>query len=312
MTPIVTLTMNPALDLTTAVEVLVHEKKLRCEVPRLDPGGGGINVARVIKRLGGEALALYTAGGVAGQTLGDLLEKEGVAGRGLPITGQTRQNVMVHEASTQHRFRFVMPGPTLDEAAWRHCLHLLDDEAGDATYVVASGSLPPGVPMDFYAQLARQAKRRGFRLVVDSSGPALRQALAEGVYLVKPNKDEIRELAGRDLQWPGDHEAFAADLIGQGASEIVVVSHGAEGALIVSKADRCHVPAPDVTVVSAVGAGDSFVGGLALALAWGWPLPETCRFAAAAAAATLLTPGTELCRREDVERLYAALSAGHA
>lgn len=316
MPPITTLTMNPTLDLATTVDRVVPEDKLRCARPLIDPGGGGLNVARVITRLGGEAVACYTAGGSSGRMLQELVQREGIVGRVLPIEGATRFSFTVSETGGSEtggtrQFRFLMPGPDVTETEWHRCLDTFAALLGGPKpeYVVASGSLPPGVPDDFYAWVARIAREAGVRLVLDSSREPLRHALGAGIYLFKPNKEEVRQLGGPETGWPDRHAAWARDLIERGASEAVVLTRAADGALLVTRTERVFFPALDLKVKSAVGAGDSFIGGLILGLARGWPLRDACRLGMAASAATLLTPGTELCRREDTERFFAQVKA---
>jgi 6-phosphofructokinase 2 len=306
--PILTLTLNPALDLATGVDRLIEQHKMRCDPPRFDPGGGGINVARVIGRLGGAATALYLAGGPIGGTLKQLLDQEQVHQDVLPISGTTRISFAVRDRTEGRQYRFVLPGPLLTDAEWRLCLDHLTQMVAGFDFVVASGSLPPGAPRDAYAQMARLARARNIRFVLDSSGPALAAGLEPGVFLAKPSLQELVVLAGRDLPRLTDQQAFAADLVARGVAEVVVVSLGAGGAILAAK-DVCrHAAAPAVDVKSTVGAGDSFVGGMVLGLERGWPLSEAFNFGLAAAGATLLMPGTELCRRDDAERLHAQLT----
>jgi 6-phosphofructokinase 2 len=302
---IVTLTVNPCVDESTAVEHVIPERKLRCGPPRFEPGGGGINVARAIRRLGGQALAIYPAGGAAGELLDRLLEEEGVARRALPITAWTRENLNVQETSTGRQFRFVFPGPALSASEWQACLDALETLRPAPSYVVASGSLPPGVPVDFYARVARCARGMGARFVLDTSGDAAALALAEGVFLVKPSLREFQSLAGI-----GDAEephlvAESERLIAAGRCEVMVLSLGAAGVLLAAAGVSERLPAPTVPVRSTVGAGDALLAGIVLSLQQGRPLRDAVRFGVAAGAAAVMNPGTELCRREDAERLYA-------
>ena len=304
---IATLTMNPAVDKSSAVNQVVAEWKLRCDSPVYEPGGGGINVSRAMGKLGGDSVAFYPAGGLAGRMLIDLLDGEGLQHRAMSIAGVTRENFTVLEKSTGRQYRFGMPGPTLQEAEWRRCLEEILPLLPEIDYLVASGALPPGVPPDFYGQLARLAREHNTRLVVDTSGEALRLAVEEGVFLIKPNLREFAELMGRESVDGLEEERLARELVAAGRSEAVVVSLGAAGVLAASAEGTERVRAPLVPIISKVGAGDSTVAGLVLALARGRSWPEAVRFGVAAGAAAVMTPGTELCRREDVERLYAQL-----
>lgn len=304
---IATLTMNPAIDKSSAVNQVVAEWKLRCDSPVYEPGGGGINVSRAIGKLGGESAAFYPAGGLAGQMLIDLLDREGLHHQAMGIAGVTRENFTVLEKSTGRQYRFGMPGPALEEAEWHRCLEEISALLPQIDYLVASGRLPPGVPPDFYGQLARLARGHNTRLVVDTSGEALRLAVAEGVFMIKPNLREFAELVGRELGDGLPEEHLARELVATGQSEAVVVSLGAAGVLAISPEGTERVQAPLVPKKSKVGAGDSTVAGIVLALARGRSWREAVRFGVAAGAAAVMTPGTELCRREDVEKLYAQL-----
>ncbi|WP_019568313.1 1-phosphofructokinase family hexose kinase [Thioalkalivibrio sp. ALMg13-2] len=304
MQPIVTLTMNPALDVSTSVEEVVSKHKLRCSGGRFDPGGGGVNVARVIERLGGEATALYAVGGPMGDVYRGLLEAELDGAQPIEIEGSTRQSFNVTEDSTGKEYRFVLEGPEWQEKEWRGALDRVEEVLSDGGYLVVSGSLPEGVPDDFTARVARLAKQAGTRCVVDASGASLEAALDEGVFLVKPNKQELRQLTGADLDSREEQEAALQKILDAGGSEIVALSLGGEGALLASSEGVFHLPSPEVEARSAVGAGDSFVAALVLGLAGGKSLGGAARYAVAAGAAALLSEGTVMCRAEDVERLF--------
>lgn len=304
MNTIVTFTPNPAIDASTVVDRVIAERKLRCRSPRFDPGGGGINVARVIHRLGGDATAVFFSGGPAGKLLQRLLERDGVANRTVDCEQWTRENVTVVEESTGRQFRFCMPGPEVTAEEWRAALTVLRQWEPAPAFVVASGSLPPGLPPDALAQVARIVKERGSKLVLDTSGAALIGGISAGVYLVKPNLRELSELAGAGIADEDDVKAAATSIIDRGWSEVVVVSLGARGALVVTANECDRIIAPIVPVLSRVGAGDSTVGGIVLALVRGCSLDEAVRFGVAAGAAAVMQPGTELCHRADVERLF--------
>lgn len=211
----------------------------------------------------------------------------------------------MHEHSTGAEFRFVMPGPHLSEAEWQAALRHLKGLQPFPAIVVASGSLPPGVPADFYARLARLCRARGARMVLDTSGPALAAALAEGVYLFKPNLKELAELAGRPLETAEQWKGAARQLITDGKAQVVALTLGHLGALLVTRDAMWSAPPLDVAVSSAVGAGDSFVGALVWGLQQGQPLEQAFGWGIAAGTATLLSAGTALCKPEDVRRLQA-------
>ena len=297
------LTMNPSVDLATRTEQVVPTHKLRCEATQHDAGGGGVNVARVLTRLGGRCVALCPAGGPSGEWLKHRMLDDGLSTTYLPITAETRVSFTVHEAATGAEFRFVMPGPVLSPAEWQSGLQHLLDLADFPDLLVASGSLPPGVPVDFYAQLARLCKTRGGRLVLDGSGPALAAAMAEGVFLVKPNLRELSELVGRPLETPDQWQAAACGLVQSGSAEVVALTLGHLGALLVTREGMWSAGALPVKVVSAVGAGDSFVGGLVWALQQGQSLLDAFAWGVSAGTGALLSASTGLCCADDAVNL---------
>jgi 6-phosphofructokinase 2 len=307
MKPIVTLTLNPAIDSSCQADEVRPILKIRTTEERYDPGGGGVNVARVIRELGGEAMAVYLAGGLTGQALTQMIEAIGLEHRAVPIRGYTRVSHTVYERSSGKEYRFVPQGPKIHEEEWQACLGQLEGLKFD--YLVASGSLPRGVPDDFYARIAQMASARGARFVLDTSGAALKRSLEAGVYLVKPNLRELESVVGRSLRRPAEQEAAARELVARGQAEIVTVSLGADGALLGTAAGCLRLRAPKVKPRSAVGAGDSFVGAMTLGLAQGRPPEDAFALAVATGTATVLTMGTELCRREDVLRIYRQIKA---
>jgi 6-phosphofructokinase 2 len=304
---IVTVTLNPCVDQVFSIDQLVPDRKLRARGVVRYPGGGGVNVARAAARLGADVLALWSRGGDTGELLADLLQREYVAHAGIAISEPTRENFIVFEVATEQQFRFGLPGPRLganELDAWCAAMSAIDRKPA---YVVVSGSNPPGVSDDWFGEFVRSAKGVA-RVIVDTKGGALRQALNEGVYLVKPNARELEELAGRMLDGDDDVEAVARDIVAQGGAEAVLVSLGRAGAMLATKQGVQPIRAPAVRLRSKVGAGDSMVGGLVAGLASGLPLEEAAKLSVAAGAAAVMTEGTELCQRADVERLYARLS----
>lgn len=304
---ILTLTMNPALDVSTSVDQVVPVHKLRCDAAQTHPGGGGINVARVVHRLGGDVQAVYPAGGVIGSSLRRLLDTEQVPSHVIDIAQETRQSFSVHEASSGQDYRFVLPGPTLSEAEWQACMdHVLRQEPMPP-YLVVSGSLPPGVPDDFYARLAGASKARGARVVLDTSGPALLAALQVGVYMVKPSLRELRDLMGQALLTEASWREAARQLIQQGQAQVVALSLGEQGALLVTADQAWRAEALNVPVLSTIGAGDSFVAGMVWALSQHMGLDDAFKYGMAAGAAALLSTGTTLGLASDVARLHDAV-----
>jgi 6-phosphofructokinase 2 len=303
MKPIVTLTVNPTIDLATHVDVVTPEHKLRCDPERRDPGGGGLNVARVIHELGGETLALYPRGGPTGELLEQMLEERGLRRWALSVSGHTRENFTVTERKSRREFRFVMPGPTLLEREWQALLDTLSTVAADAEYVVASGSLAPGCPVDFYARVARVVRKQNARLVLDTAGEPLLAALEEGVFMAKPNRKEFRDMMGAQVDEPAALPALARSFLAKERTQLLVVSLGADGALLTTREGQFRAVPPPVETHSSVGAGDSFVGGMTLGLASGLPPEEAFRWGVASGTAALLSLGTGLCQRADSERM---------
>jgi 6-phosphofructokinase 2 len=311
MTAIVTLTMNPALDKSTRTPYVVPEDKLRCEALTVEPGGGGINVSRAIQKLGGESLLLHLSGGLNGQALQNLLRKDHLNERRLPIESETRESFTVLEASSTRQYRFTMPGPTLRQHEWEQVLEAVVALNPAPDYLVASGSLPPSVPDDFYVRVAAVLADRPTRVVVDTSGRALHTLANSGgpIFLIKPNLRELSELMGRDLRRDSEIVEAARGLLNRGRIEVIVVSLGAAGVLLVSKETTAQLRSPTVPIVSKIGAGDSTVAGITLGLARGLALLDAVRYGVAAGAAAVMTPGSELCRREDTEQLFLQLQS---
>jgi 6-phosphofructokinase 2 len=307
MPAIVTLTMNPALDIATETDVIVPSIKLRCEEPRYDPGGGGINVARAVHMLAGDALAVFPTGGNSGQMIQALLGHEHVPQIAVTVAGRTRESLAVVERQSGKQYRFLLPGPPLAVHDQERVFAALAAHAGGAAYIVASGSLPPGVADDFYARVGVLARRCDARFALDTSGDALTGA-GTGVFLIKASLRELGQLHGATIVGEAAQEEAARAVIAAGRCEVLVVSLGADGALLAT-ADGCRRFSPvEVAAQSTIGAGDSMLAGILVSLARGWPLLDAVRFGMASGAAALLRPGTELCRRDDTERLYREAS----
>ena len=299
--PIVTLTMNPALDVTADAEEVVPTQKIRCHAVRYDPGGGGINVARFAHVLGAPVVAIFTAGGSTGERLVDLVYESRTPYTPVAIAGATRESFTVNDHASSRQYRFVLPGPTVTTAEWTQCLEKLRENVLSASYVVASGSLPPGVPADFYQRVADICCQAGVRLILDTSGGGL-ACVTSGVYLLKPSLRELRECVGLPLVTESEQVAAAHGLIDRGLAEAVVVSLGAKGAFLATSVESQHFSAIPVRAVSEVGAGDAMVAGIAVGLSRGWPLSTAVRYGIASATAKLLTPGTASYARADVDR----------
>lgn len=300
---ILTVTLNPAIDVSSETETVTPEHKLRCAEVRRDPGGGGVNVARVLTRLGAECRALYPSGPVLGRLLRRLLDEEGVASTAIDVAGDTRESFTVLERASGREFRFVLPGPRLERDEWQACIDAVAAGPNAPAWVVGSGSLPSGVPDDFYARLARAARACGARMVVDTSGPPLVAALDEGVWLAKPNLRELRELTGRALESEDDWVAAARSLVQTRKAEVVALSLGHRGALLAAEGVTLRASSLEAEIASTVGAGDSFVATMVWKLALGASLEDALRYAIAGGTSALLAPGTSLALPSDIERL---------
>lgn len=301
--------MNPALDITTSTPQIRPTDKLRCTGVRYDPGGGGINVALVADVLGSSAMVVFPAGGPAGQVVHSLLVADGLLMHRIPIGGSTRESFTVNETSTTRQYRFVLPGPELTLAEQTECLLALrrattTARGGRPEVVVASGSLPPGVPDDFYQEIANICAELGATFLLDTSGGGLTN-IKSGVFLLKPSLRELRECLGQELSTESEQLAAARELITRGVTQHVLVSMGADGALLASADGGYRFPPVEVPPGSGVGTGDAMVAGVAVGLTRGWPLTTAVRLGIAAGAAMLLTPGSAPCTREDAERLFA-------
>ncbi|GAB90870.1 1-phosphofructokinase family hexose kinase [Gordonia rhizosphera] len=304
MAPIATVTINPALDIHTSVPRVRPTDKLRCTDPRYDPGGGGINVALAITSLGGSATAILTTGGYTGARVQSLLDAGGLDTHAVAIAEPTRECLTVTEDSTNDQYRFVLPGPHLRPDEERQVLQTIDQVVSPGAFLVVSGSLPPGCSADIFNRVADIAGRHDCSLVVDTSGPAF--GSVRGARFVKPSVRELRDHTGLPLPDEASQADAARTVIGEGISDAVVISRGGAGALVVTASDAVVIDPVEVPqgVGSGVGAGDAMVAAITLALSHEWPFVEAVRLGMAAGAAALLTPGTEPCRRRDVERLY--------
>lgn len=299
---IATLTLNPSIDASADTEEVRPTHKTRTFDERMDPGGGGINVARVLHRFGAPVQAVFLAGGITGRVLDDLLCRAGVDRSWIPVDGETRMSLTVHERSTGLEYRFVPDGPELVEHEWQAALDKV--ESLDCDYLVASGSLPAGVPIDFYGRVCAMLSGRPIRFVLDTSGPALREALSCGqIFLMKPSQSELEEFAGRALNGREELIKVATEIVEAGQAENVAVTLGSKGALLVNREGANWMPAIEVETRSAVGAGDSFVAAMTYGFATGLDAQSALRLGMAAGAATALTPGTDLCHPADVRRL---------
>jgi 6-phosphofructokinase 2 len=306
MPAILTITLSPCIDKSTSIPSLIAEKKLQCAIPKLEPGGGGINVARAIKKLGGQATAIFPSGGCTGKIFNHLLEKENIPAIIIDTANETRENIIVLDESSNNQYRFGMPGTVLSEWEWKQCLKAAE-EINNVGFIVASGSLPPGVPTNIYAQIAKIAKNKNAKFIVDASGEALQQAIDEGVYLIKPNLGELALLAGKHKLQPDEAKVIAKEIIAKGKCEVVVVSMGADGAMLVTKDIAEVIKPPAIKRKSTVGAGDSMVAGIIFYLSKGKNIFEAILYGVACGTAATMNAGTALCKKEDADKLLKFL-----
>ncbi|GGB90772.1 phosphofructokinase [Novosphingobium endophyticum] len=306
MKNIATLTMNPTIDVSYDVDKMQPTHKMRTENEWYAPGGGGINVARVFVRLGGHARCYYLSGGATGPALDGLIDRHQLVRTRIPIAGSTRVASAVLERESGKEYRFVPQGPHIAEREWRECLDRLADV--ECEYMVLSGSLPPGVPDDYYARIAGLLRPRGIEIVLDSSGAALAAGIdAGGLTLIKPSRGELRQYAGRSLDDVDAIGKAAMEIVEAGKARFVAVTMGHEGAVLAREEGPAFLPAPRIKAASAVGAGDSFVAGMVFALASGKDEREAFRFGLAAGSAAVLRAGNALAYPEDIERLLARI-----
>ncbi|MCM4173325.1 1-phosphofructokinase family hexose kinase [Arenibacter sp. TNZ] len=301
---IVTLTLNPVLDKSVTVAGISPNTKLRCSSPTYDAGGGGINVSRAVKKLGMDSLCIYLAGGPTGEHLKQLLDKTGIDQLAIPIEGWTRDNLAVTDTTTNLQYRFGVPGPQVEKKEWEVVLEILEKKLNEGDYLVASGKLPPGMPDDFYVQVAEVAKKKKIRFVLDTSGEALVKATKSRVFMLKPNLGELSSLCGVKSISAIELETLAKKFLDEHDCEILVVSLGAKGALLATKNLMEHIPAPTVLQKSTIGAGDSMVAGMIVSLLQGKTYSEMVKYGVACGTAATMHEGTQLCNKDDADMLY--------
>ncbi|KQX12998.1 1-phosphofructokinase family hexose kinase [Flavobacterium sp. Root420] len=304
---IVTLTVNPSVDKSTHFSGLIPEQKIRCKDPLFDAGGGGINVSKAIARLRGNSLAVFTSGGPVGDMLKDLVTKEKVTFEAIETETATRENFVAVDDNTNSQYRFGFSGDTLTDVEVEKILATIQNLK--PKFLVASGSLNEGLSSDFYQKIAKIAKASDTKFIVDTSGEALKKVLETGAYLIKPNVGELAKLIGVQRLEMEEVKEAAKKIITQGGAEIVAVSLGPQGAVLVTKDEYEYVPAPNVAKKSTVGAGDSMVGGIVWALSQNKSLKDVIRWGVACGSAATMNEGTQLFKLEDANRLFEWLKS---
>ena len=302
MSKIVTITFAPSIDKSATVSAVFSEKKMRCSALISEPGGGGINVARVISRLGGDVRAIFPSGGYMGMFLNHLLENDNVPFVSVQSKNETRENYVILDQATNKQYRFGMPSIELFENEFKSIIQVIENQE-KVDFIIASGSLRPGIPLNIYGQLSKIATKKKAKLIVDTSGEALKNALNEDVYLLKPNLEELGFLLDKkDLELE-NIEVLAKELIQKRHCQIIVVSLGANGAMLITKDETFSVRPPKVKVKSTVGAGDSMVAGIVFGLSNNFNLKECLQYGVACGTATTMNSGTALCQIKEVKKL---------
>ncbi|TDL81671.1 1-phosphofructokinase family hexose kinase [Palleronia sediminis] len=304
---ILTVTLNPALDLSTLTPEVAPGRKLRCSAPRLDPGGGGINVSRLVSRLGGDTTAFVALGGGVGMRLVSALQAEHISTRIIPIAHETRTSLSVTDGATGAQYRFMLPGPELSAAEYEAAATALAEEAATGDFVVISGSLPTGAAPDVPARLLSALAGKRVRLVIDTSGAALDYLVTHPApepsarpEILRFDHHEAEEAAGRPLPERLDTARFAAELVARGAARRIVVGRQSEGNILADADGVWFARAAPVKAVSTIGAGDSFLAALTWSMARGETAAEALQWGTAAASAAVTTPGTQICDPDTV------------
>jgi 6-phosphofructokinase 2 len=304
---IITLTINPALDKSAKVDSLLPTQKLKCHTIQYQPGGGGINVSRMLNRLGEKTECIFTSGGDTGKHLSKLLLKEGVKPNSIPVTGWTRENLSVVDTQTNLQYRFGMPSQELQNTEFEAIHTLINKQVNENDILVLSGSLPERTPLDYYANLIKYVSAKNIKIVIDTSGPDHKEALKEKVFLLKPNQRELAQLAGKAFLSTTEQETVALKIIQSEKAEYVAVSLGARGAFMASKDGIVYQSTPSVSVKSTIGAGDSMVAGLIYAIKNNFSVKDILKWGVACGVATTMSEGTNLATKENVNKVLSMI-----
>lgn len=303
---IVTLTPNPSIDRAVSIDALRRGEVHRATANRIDPGGKGVNVSRAVAAQGGHTVAVLPSGGPEGHLLEELLGDAGVAHVGVPVAGAIRMNISVLEPDGTTT-KLNEPGPDLSADEVDALLRATLEHGADADWVVGCGSLPPGAPTELYAALVTSVRERGGRVAVDSSGASMAAAVAARPTLIKPNHEELAELVGHDLPTLGDVRAAARELVTHGI-EVVSVSLGGDGALLVTADECAHAVAKISAPLSTVGAGDCMLAGLLHGLSTGLEPADALVLGVTWGAAAVTLPGSRVPTPPDLDGIHAELS----
>lgn len=299
---IATLTLNPSLDVVITVHGLAVDEVNRWTNLHLYAGGKGVDVSRAIHEMGGRTVAFGFIGGSAGRQLEILLDEEGVPYMFTPIKGETRTNFIITDTKASTQTRIDAPGPRTSKREFERFHRRMTEIHPKPSLVVAGGSVPPSLAVDIYFDIITEVTKFGVRSILDSEGQWLKDGIKAKPYLIKPNVREAEILLKREL--PSEESIIEAALeLLETDVEVIVISTGKNGLIAATKERIVKAVPPDVRVRSTVGAGDCTVAGLALKLVHNEPLVEACHLAVAMGTAAVLTPGTELCHKADVDRL---------
>jgi len=298
---IYTLTLNPALDRTLTVEKLVPDETIRVISEERYAAGKGIDVSRVIKELGGRSIALGFVGGYDGLELEGRLINDGVLSNFIRIAGTTRTNIILKERTGDSQYVISAPGPHISAHELSQLYQQIVSLA-DITYLVMSGSIPPGLKPSVYSQFIMAAKAKGAMVALDADGEAMREGVRTGPDFIKPNLRELARLVGRELNTEQDIMEACDPLFNRGVN-IVMVSRGEKGILTVTHDEAYRCVPPQIKVQNTVGAGDSALAAFILCYSRGGSIAECTKLATAAGTATAMAAGTALARREDIENL---------
>lgn len=299
---IYTLTLNPSIDQHITVKKLIPNDKITPENIRLEPGGKGFNVARVIQELGGETKAFGFSGGHAGNFLKDLLNQEKIEHHLCTIDAETRTNLIIKDRTSATQTRINPPGPRLHQDDVKRLLDIVEKASPRPAFWVLCGSIPPGVGDDIYKRLIKEFQKRGERCVLDTDEAPLKRGLQAKPFMIKPNAFELERLIGRPCRSKTDILAAGSKLTL--SAEIVAITLAQKGAYVFAQNEAWHCSAPAVKVKSDVGAGDSFLGGFLTALDRGYDLISASRWAIAAATGSVIQEGTARCELRDVKRIF--------
>ncbi|XEC95664.1 1-phosphofructokinase [Paenibacillus tarimensis] len=308
--PVITVTLNPALDKTVTIEQFEYGGLNRIKEMRTDAGGKGINVAKVLRNFGSEVTALGLSGGYQGQVIRDRLDKLGIRSVLTEASGETRINLKVVDEATKQTTELNEPGFTVDPQLLAQFIDTFAAEASSASLIVLGGSLPPGAPRDYYRSLIVRARELGIRTVLDADGDALALGIEAVPYAIKPNIHELESLLG-DTFDSDEHIVRAARSLIRRGIEYVLVSMGGEGSMLVSEREAIRARPFPITPVSTVGAGDSMVAAMVYSFLEGKSFEETTRWTSAAGTITASKPGTQVCTLEEVRQSVQLVSLTH-